>query len=136
MLASTSSPTAIAYDELLSKYGYDPSLTFALIGLVTFSLSTLAHGWQAGRWRMLWCIVIAIGGITEMIGYAARLWSHYQDWNNNPFLMQTVTLIIAPTFFSAALYVVLSRIITIVGPQYSPLSPKAYVWFFLAADVL
>ena len=88
MLASTSSPS----DALLyaSKYGYNPSLAFGIIGLVTFSISTLAHGYQAYRHRLLWCSVIALGGITEVIGYAARTWSHYQDWNNNPFLMQTV----------------------------------------------
>lgn len=47
-----------------------------------------------------------------------------------------VTLIIAPTFFSAALYITLMRLISIIGPEYSPLQPKTYVVFFVAADVL
>ena len=47
-----------------------------------------------------------------------------------------VTLIIAPTFFSAALYIVLARIISIVGPQYSAIRPSTYVNFFIAADIL
>ena len=47
-----------------------------------------------------------------------------------------VTLIIAPTFFSAALYIVLMLIINIIGPEHSPIKPKTYVWFFVAADIL
>ena len=39
---------------------------------------------------MYWTAVLVVGGITEIIGYAARLWSHYQDWQSDPFLMQTV----------------------------------------------
>ena len=32
-----------------SKYGYQPDLAFAIIGIVTFSLSSLLHAYQVGR---------------------------------------------------------------------------------------
>lgn len=81
------------FDHIIVKsslYEYNPSLPFAIIGLTTFTLSTIAHGWQIFHYRMWWCSILVLGGVTEVIGYAGRLWSHYQDWNNAPFLMQTV----------------------------------------------
>jgi len=50
--------------------------------------------------------------------------------------MQICTLIIAPTFFTAAMYVVLGRIIQLAGRQTSPLSPAAYLWIFCTVDVI
>ncbi|CAF2074726.1 unnamed protein product [Rotaria magnacalcarata] len=85
---------------------------------------------------MRWLFVLVLGGITEIIGYAARIYSWNDDTNLNPFLAQTVTLIIAPSFFSAALYVVFSQIIKIVGPQYSILRPNWYTIIFIIADLI
>ena len=50
--------------------------------------------------------------------------------------MQITTLIIAPTFYSAALYVLLSILIGLLGRQTSILSPKWYAIIFCACDVL
>lgn len=86
-------PAAKAPGKILSsKYGYDPDLAFAIIGIVMFSLSSVVHSFQAYRYRVFWCFMIAIGGMTEVIGYAGRLWSHFQSWQSDPFLMQTVRL--------------------------------------------
>jgi hypothetical protein len=75
-------------------------------------------------------------GITEIIGYAARIYSFSDDSNLDAFLAQTVTLIIAPSFFSAALYVVFSQIIYLVGREYSFLAPKWYTVIFVIADII
>lgn len=87
-----SPPESSIPDSLMyaSRYGYNPSLAFGIIGIVAFAISSIAHTYQAYRYRMMWCSVLAIGGITEVIGYAGRTWSHYQDYDSNPFLMQTV----------------------------------------------
>jgi len=85
---------------------------------------------------MWWLFVLVLGGITEIIGYAARIYSWYDDTNLNAFLAQTVTLIIAPAFFSAALYVVFGQIINTVGRQYSILEPKWYIIVFVIADLI
>ena len=71
-----------------------------------------------------WLAVLVLGGITEIIGYSARIYSWIDDSNLDAFLAQTVTLIIAPSFVSAALYVVFGMIIQISGRQYSVLAPK------------
>ena len=93
--------------------------------------------------------------MTEVIGWAGRLWSSQCPYNNNAFLMQISTLIIgtrsahrpnltnlanthypAPTFFTAGIYIVLGRLITIMGPHTSPISSKSYLWIFCTCDVV
>jgi len=111
-------------------------LGIGITGLTLFTISTIAHIYQMWTSRMWWLVVLALGGITEIIGYAARIYSWYDDTNLNAFLAQTVTLIIAPSFFSAALYIVFGQIIHIVGRQYSILSPKWYTVIFVIADLI
>lgn len=43
---------------------------------------------------------------------------------------------IAPTFFTAGIYVILGRLIQHFGPESSILSPKLYLWIFCTCDVL
>jgi len=50
--------------------------------------------------------------------------------------MQITTLIIAPTFFTAGIYVVLGRLIQIMGRSTSPISAAAYLWIFCTCDIL
>jgi hypothetical protein len=85
---------------------------------------------------MWWLVVLVLGGITEIVGYSARIYSWTNDADLNAFLAQTVTLIIAPSFFSAALYVVFGQIIGMVGRQYSLLAPKWYTLIFVIADLI
>ncbi|CAF3896312.1 unnamed protein product [Adineta steineri] len=119
-----------------SEYGYQPSLGVGITGLVLFVVSTIVHGYQVWTSRMWWLVVLVIGGITEIIGYAARIYSWHDDTSLDAFLAQTVTLIIAPSFFSAALYVVFGQIIIIVGRQYSCIPPLVYTVVFVIADLI
>lgn len=50
--------------------------------------------------------------------------------------MQITTLIIAPTFFTAGVYVILGRLIQIMGRSTSPISAAAYLWIFCTCDIL
>jgi hypothetical protein len=51
-----------------------------------------------------------MGGLGELIGYIGRVGSAYDVLLNNYFLVQIVCLIIAPAFFSAALYVTIGKL--------------------------
>ncbi len=130
------SSTTQTQSSTRSWYGYQPSLGIGITGLTLFTLSTVAHVYQMCKSRMWWLVVLVIGGITEIIGYAARIYSWYDDTNLNAFLAQTVTLIVAPAFFSAALYIVFGQIINTVGRQYSVLGPKWYIVVFVIADLI
>src|SRR5215469_1109823 len=72
----------------------------------------------------------------ELIGWAGRTWSYKCPSNLDAFLMQICTLIIAPTFFTAGIYVVLGRLIQIMGRSTSPISAAAYLWIFCTCDII
>ncbi|CAF3345281.1 unnamed protein product [Rotaria socialis] len=129
-------PPPIGNSTISSQYGYQPSLGVDITGLLLFTISTIVHTYQMFTSRMWWLIVLLIGGITEIIGYAARIYSWTDDTNLDAFLAQTVTLIIAPSFFSAALYVVFGLIVIMVGRQYSILAPQWYTVIFVIADLI
>lgn len=52
------------------------------------------------------------------------------------FLMQISTLIISPAFLAAGNYVLLSRLILILGKEYIFLHPSSYTFLFVTGDVI
>lgn len=74
--------------------------------------------------------------IVEALGWAGRTWSSKCPYSHDAFLIQIVTLIIGPVFFSAALYVLLGILIIQLGRKSSILSPKMYAIVFCACDVV
>ncbi|KAH7106598.1 RTA1-domain-containing protein [Auriculariales sp. MPI-PUGE-AT-0066] len=94
------------------------------------------HIGQAIKTRLWWLLgTVVLCGIGEVIGWGGRLWSSLKPGTHDAFLMQITTTIIAPTFLLAVSFVTLARIIRVVGPQYSRLSPAAYSYIFITADV-
>ncbi|OJD31201.1 rta1 domain [Diplodia corticola] len=119
-----------------TSYGYVPSEAAGIAFVVLFGVSSLLHLGQTLWSRHWWTVLFFIGGITEVIGWAGRLWSAKCPYNTDAFLMQITTLILAPTFWTAALYVILGRLITLSGPSSSPLPPRTYLILFCGADVV
>lgn len=72
----------------------------------------------------------------ELIGWASRTWAAKCPYNRDAFLSQIVTLIIAPVFFSAALYILLGKLIRDMGRASSILSAKWYAIVFCTCDVV
>ena len=86
-------------------------------------------------WYMLPTLVLC--GTSELIGWAGRYWGHVSPHNKDPFMMQLAqlsqisphmyadsisrisTTIIAPSFMTAAMFLILPRIINELGSQYS-----------------
>ncbi|KAH7194977.1 RTA1 like protein-domain-containing protein [Fusarium oxysporum] len=94
-----------------TSYGYVPTLGVGIVFCALFSLSILGHFIQFSRKREC-------------------------PYNNNAFLMQIITLIIALTFFTAGLYVILGALINRLGRQSSMLGPRMYAIVFLTCDVI
>ena len=69
-------------------------------------------------------------------GYAGRLMLHDDPFSKLGFKVNVILLTIAPAFLSAGLYVILKRLVLLFGPQYSRISPNAYAYIFVSADVL
>ncbi|CRG85911.1 putative protein C17G6,02c [Talaromyces islandicus] len=117
-------------------YNYVPSLGAGIAFSVLFGLSMALHTVQFIWKRTWWCSLFSIGAMVELLGWAARAWSAQCPYQMTAFLMQISTLIIAPTFFTAGIYVLLGRFISMLGNRSSVLSPKLYLWIFCTCDII
>ncbi|RKL00454.1 hypothetical protein BFJ68_g12726 [Fusarium oxysporum] len=119
-----------------TSYGYVPTLGAGIAFCALFGLSLLGHSVQFIRKRQWTSFAFAVGALTEVIGWAGRTWSSECPYNNNAFLMQITTLIIAPTFITAGLYVILGALINRLGRESSVLGPRMYAIVFLTCDII
>lgn len=138
-----------------TSYGYVPTFGAGIAFCILFLLSTSAHVFQFARVRRWTSLTFALGAMSmknatslsnrlvtdrpfpaELIGWAGRTWSSKCPYNGDAFLMQITTLIIAPTFFTAGLYVILGTLINRLGRRSSLLGPKMYAIVFLTADIV
>ncbi|KAI1774485.1 RTA1 like protein-domain-containing protein [Hypoxylon cercidicola] len=117
-------------------YGYLPSLAAGIVFCVLFGIGFFGHALQTIRLRRWTSALLTIGALTELIGWIGRTWSAECPYNENAFLIQIVTLIIGPVFFTAALYVLLGAFIAILGRKYSLISARMYTIIFLSCDVV
>ncbi|KAJ5434406.1 RTA-like protein [Penicillium cf. griseofulvum] len=126
-----------AYTESVgTSYGYVPSLGAGIAYCVLFGLSMILHTIQFAWKRQWWASVFSIGCLVELIGWAGRTWSAKCPYNSTAFLMQIATLVIAPTFFTAGIYILLGRFIQLLGPESSIIKPKLYLWIFCTCDIV
>ncbi|CAG8365928.1 unnamed protein product [Penicillium salamii] len=123
-------------DGIDTPYGYQPSLGAGIAYCVLFGISMILHTVQFTWKRQWWACVFSIGCLVEVIGWAGRTWSSKCPYNTTAFLMQISTLIIAPTFFTAGIYVLLGRFIQLLGRESSFLKPSLYLWIFCTCDVI
>ncbi|KAJ6083081.1 hypothetical protein N7467_007216 [Penicillium canescens] len=123
-------------DGVESSYGYVPTLAAGIAYCTLFGLSMIMHTVQMTWKRTWWTSVFSIGCLVEVIGWAGRTWSSKCPYNSTAFLMQISTLIIAPTFYTAGIYILLGRFIQLLGNESSILKPKLYLWIFCTCDVI
>lgn len=92
----------------LSVYGYRPTLVGSVALIVLYGLCLAVQvvlGIRYKTWGYMTAMVL--GCVDEMVGYAARIMMRQNPWGETGFLMQIVLISIGPTFFAAAIYVML-----------------------------
>ncbi|KAI0047690.1 RTA1-like protein [Auriscalpium vulgare] len=121
-----------------SLYHYDPTRWVAVLFLILFSLTTIVHLGQAIWWRMWWLLpTVVLCGALEIMGWIGRLWSSFNNGTIlSPFMLQSITTILAPTPLVGANFILLGRIIRRLGPRYSRLNSKLYSSVFLTCDIV
>jgi hypothetical protein len=75
----------------------------------------------------------------EFVGYAARAASARQapDFTLTPYIIQSLLLLLGPSFFAASIYMVLGRIIRLTGGErHSMIRPSWLTKIFVIGDVL
>ncbi|KAG9126453.1 hypothetical protein FRC07_003347, partial [Ceratobasidium sp. 392] len=119
-----------------NPFNYVPTLWICILFIVLFSLTTVTHVFQATRLKVWYMLpTLALCGLIEIIGWSGRLWGHFNTISSSPFMMQICTTIMAPSFMTAAMFLILPRIISELGQEYSRMPPRLYLIIFLTADV-
>ncbi|KAH7092864.1 RTA1 like protein-domain-containing protein [Auriculariales sp. MPI-PUGE-AT-0066] len=136
MSANSTIPTA---GHHLQLYHYDPSGAAAILFAALFLVSTLLNSYQMIRTKTWYLIPFIIGGVLSTLGYIGRWMSSRQtpDWTKGPFIIQTLTLLVAPSLYAASIYMTLKRIISLVQAEHH--SPIRMVWLtklFVGGDLI
>ncbi|WVF72574.1 hypothetical protein IAT40_007391 [Kwoniella sp. CBS 6097] len=131
-----------------TNYGYEPNHAATYAFLAVYAAGLLAQI-LLGIWHRCWWTLptLAAGSLIETLGWVGRLWSVLSwEWNPNnggewyssfgSFIMQICCLVIGPTFFSAANYILLGKLITATGGSYSSLHSQSFSILFIIADVV
>ncbi|KAJ3543830.1 hypothetical protein NM688_g5815 [Phlebia brevispora] len=138
--ASSSAPAPSATsssDDSSSQYNYTPTEYVCIIYVVLFSITALTHLFQTLKYRLWWLIpTILLASSGEVIGWAGRLWSSKNVDARDPFMMQIVCTIIAPTPFVASIFITFGHLVHRLGSQYSWLSARYYSRVFLTFDLI
>ncbi|KAG8738022.1 hypothetical protein FRC11_001670 [Ceratobasidium sp. 423] len=117
-------------------FNYVPTGWIGILFLALFGVTTAGHLLQALFFRTMYMIpTLVLCGIGELLGWAGRYWGHVNPHNDDAFMMQITTTIISPSFMTAAMFLILPKIINELGMEYSRMPPRLYSIIFISADV-
>lgn len=118
-------------------YGYLPNLGGNIFFLAFFGILLVIQACQGIVYKTwTWLVLIGIGLFLEVIGYAGRIMMHNNPWNSTGFEMQLACLILAPSFISGTIDLVLARAVLFLGSEYSRIPASYYAGVFIGADLL
>ncbi|UNI17581.1 hypothetical protein JDV02_003913 [Purpureocillium takamizusanense] len=120
-----------------SVYQYRPSLPANIVFLALFALAAAVHIFLGVRWRS-WGFMagIILGCLTEIIGYVGRILLYNNPFDFGGFLMQIVLITTGPVFYTASIYVTLSKTIEHLAPRLSRFRPQLFYWIFIPTDMV
>ncbi|UPK89267.1 hypothetical protein LCI18_000202 [Fusarium solani-melongenae] len=127
----------MADDSDFELYRYTPSLAAAAVSAAVFAILTALHAWRLLRVRAYYFTPFTIGGIFEVIGYGGRIWGHFDKFSVAGFVIQAIPILVAPALFAASIYMILGRLIRVVGASHLSLVPVLWVTrIFVTGDVI
>ncbi|KAI9146732.1 Protein RTM1 [Paramyrothecium foliicola] len=128
--------------ELKTYKGYQlwlylPSVVAAAIFTALFTLVTAFTAWRTFKTRSWFCVAFVVGGLFEVIGYAARATARDKTDQLMPNIIQSVFILVAPALFAASVYMTLGRIIRGIGAEsVSVIKVKWLTTIFVTGDVV
>ncbi|MCJ1271951.1 hypothetical protein MMC22_011856 [Lobaria immixta] len=130
-------------DAPIIIYGYTPTLALSILAIVLYALALALHSARLYRHRRwAFSILCLLTTVCEIVGYVFRLRSSPppvgDPYNVLNFVIQYFFIVVAPVFFSAAIYTTLTSLIAALGQHMSPLglSRRKIIWIFVTSDVL
>ncbi|KAF2474322.1 RTA1-domain-containing protein [Lindgomyces ingoldianus] len=116
---------------------YRPTIAGNTIYMILFAILLsvqIFYGIRKKTWTYMSAMIM--GCLLEIIGYIGRLMLNNNPFIMNNFLVYLICLTIAPAFFTAGIYLCLSRVITAIGSENSRIKPKMYTYVFVGFDLL
>lgn len=108
-----------------------------VLGVALFAIAAVLHLFFLIRYRTWYFTPMLVGTVMEVVGYVFRLLSSQQDpYSVSWFVTQYFFIVVAPVFFSAAIYTLVSILINVYGRRYAPLPPNAILWLFITCDIV
>ncbi|KAI0103096.1 RTA1-domain-containing protein [Hypoxylon sp. NC0597] len=115
---------------------YRPSLGANIAFICIFGILMLAHTALGVLWKSWWFLgCMGVGCLTEILGYGGRIMLYYNPFSFSGFMMQIICIGCAPVFYSAAIYVTMSKVVENLDPSLSRVKPKLYYIIFIISDV-
>lgn len=120
----------------LAPLDYLPNIGGNSVYAGIFGLLILVHIPLAIRYRTVGYFIGMLGGLLcELVGYVGRILMHSNPFANSNFVMYICCLTIGPAFFTASIYLCLSRIVVIYSQKAARFQPKTYT-FFIFCDIV
>ncbi|CAP68111.1 uncharacterized protein PODANS_1_19750 [Podospora anserina S mat+] len=116
-----------------------PSLTTNAIFAALFGVSFIAFiitYFRSRRQGTFFTVMMCLGLLCEIIGYAGRAASAKNPWDDMGFMIQIVTLTIGPAFLAAGIYTCLAKVVSVYGEESSRLPAGWYTRIFIPCDVV
>lgn len=121
----------------MSVYKYRPSLAANGTFIALYSIAMAVHIFLGIHWKSwFYMIMMIFGCLIEIVGYIGRIILYNNPWSFGGFMIQIVFITTGPVFYTAAIYVTLSKIIQHFAPELSRFKPKVIWWIFIPADVV
>ncbi|KAI1766123.1 RTA1-domain-containing protein [Hypoxylon sp. FL1150] len=124
------------YDRSFYQYRIDLAPNAAFAGLFGLSLLCFLGVYVFTRRGALFLVAMALGLISEIIGYAGRIMSWHNQWSEDGFMIQICCLTVGPAFLAAGIYLCIRRIVTVFGPENSRIPPEFYTRIFIPCDII
>ncbi|OLN83414.1 Sphingoid long-chain base transporter RSB1-like protein 5 [Colletotrichum chlorophyti] len=119
-----------------SLYKYRPNLAVNILFLALFALAGAVHIALGVRWRSWWFMAFMLAGcLSEIVGYIGRIIMHRNPFEFVAFMLQIVFITSGPVYYTAAIYVTISRAIESFAPELSRIPTKVIYWLFISFDV-
>ncbi|RFU79002.1 phospholipid-translocating atpase [Trichoderma arundinaceum] len=120
-----------------SVYKYRPSVPANAIFLALFGVSIIVHVILGIRWRQWnFMTLMILGSLVEIGGYAGRLVLYNNPFSFGGFMDQIVLITTAPVFYTAGIYITLSKTINFLAPEISRIKPELFYWIFIPIDII
>jgi hypothetical protein len=123
---------------MANYFHYDPSFPLAIIFFIIFTLSLNVHVYQIIKTGVWFFLPFLVGCLFEAIAFISRAISAKEapNYTLGVCMIQDHLLLLGPTCYSAAIYMLLGRFIKYLdGDKYSLINPKWLTKIFLFGDV-